>query len=815
MARIQYQQSQGKGWSNIDPGYISLSRMREKQKEDEQGKDRYLQEVKNKNAQDEADQVRINKAVEANLKEINIESKVSSTQEAALRVNKGIAEQNFKAETERNKVKSTLDTLIELAPSAFEAKQKMDDADWDATAKAATAYYSTHGLEEARKFRTDLLEDDAFFGGQRIEFRADEMAKSGYSTEQVMFVRHKNSAVDYALRKALAIDAGNNYKATLQSALLKAGLKDPAEQTAFIDDFNVRYLQGHGLYTTEDGQQISADFLGPVYEKMSNARSDIVGRARLQKALTDSQEHTNKYVETAKVAIRSESEDLTIAVNATNTALERIKNTPKDIYGNYPTDAEARDTVLEFVVDANKPAYAQKVLKEIPYTAGGQDSNMWDANLPQINRLLDQKAKDAEIAKGIQAKVDLAGQTAELDNFEKETKAPGFNITKEALDEKFNEWYDKGYSPAVIQDRFWHLTDWTTKGKWDGNPILKNVYDKINDHTVTVEDVTDPNLPPNSFSPQEIAEVAKNQQLLKIANYEDNYEEDIGNALHNILAEEAVVKKGQKMDISLKAAKKGAKKMFSKCIIGGGDKDFCHKQLTDEIAKPDGLFKKGEYSSEDKRKRLPGQPETYFVNFTFDEEQKSKLSANHFPLNTTEKVNLVMESIDDESIKTTLFIPPDNFKAVEERIQRGLPYDYHEIAIRKSLEDPDKYPTPMHFYKEQAYLAKDAGLLDNDETFNFETLKGAWIDKTEEPTVRRKISTAQTNQELQKALELSSNPGAARDPMNMSIRSAMFLNKVQERQEAIEAGLIDPTSDDFPLFGLEEDTYTQEFNLTA
>ena len=168
MARVQYQQSQGKGWSNIDPGYISLSRMREKQKEDEQGEDRRLREEKERDAQREADLLRVQKATEANLKEINIESQVSQTQEAALRVNKGIAEKNFEAETKRNNVKSTLETLVELAPSAWKAKQKMDDADWNATHDAALNYYATHGIEELRKFKTDLLEDDLFSGGKRI-----------------------------------------------------------------------------------------------------------------------------------------------------------------------------------------------------------------------------------------------------------------------------------------------------------------------------------------------------------------------------------------------------------------------------------------------------------------------------------------------------------------------------------------------------------------------------------------------------------------------------------------------------------------------
>ena len=792
MARVQYQQSQGKGWSNIDPGYISLSRMREKQKEDEQGEDRRLREEKERDAQREADQLRINKAVEANLKEINIESQVSQTQEAALRVNKGIAEQNFEAETKRNKVKSTLETLVDLAPSAWKAKQKMDDADWDVTAKAATEYYSTYGLEEARKFRTDLLEDEAFSGGQRIEFRADALQKDGSPPEQVMFVRHRNKAADYGLKKALAIDAGNNYKTTLQSALLKAGLSDPAEQEAFINDFNIRYLQGHGLYRTEDGKQISADFLGPVYEKMSTARSDIIGRSRLNKAFKDSGEHTNKFVETAKIAIRSKSEDLTIAVDATITAYERLKNTPKDIYGNLPTDAEARNTLLEFVVNAGEPAYAEKVLKAIPYDAGGQKSNMWDSNKLQISKLLKQKKADNEIKKGLKKQADLAQQTAELDQFDADVKSGAFPLTKEALDEKFAEWRTKKYDQSVIQERFGHLTQVTPAGSQDGNVYLQDAWEKIDDITATVEDLTNPKLPKNAFTQEQIAEVAKNQELLKVADYEGNFKENIDDALHNLLATKAVKEKGQKMDISLANAEEGARKMFAKCIIGGDNKNTCHKQLTDEIAKEDeGLFKKGQYGDDNTGKRLPGQPESYFVNFTFEAEQKKILDKNiHFPLDTTEQIQMVLESVDDETVKAKLFIHPDSFKALENRIERGLPFKYHDVAVKMSRREPDKYPTPMDFYREQAYIAKNAGLLDNDKAFNFDTLQRAWIDKAEEPTVKYKISTAQTNIDLQKGLELANNPSSSRSPAFMS--------------NTLRSILTDPentTSENFPFGG--------------
>jgi len=791
MARIQYQQSQGKGWSNIDPGYISLSRMREKQREDEQGEDRRLQEEKQRNAQAEADLERIQKATEANLKEINIESKVSQTQEAALRVNKGIAEQNFNAETSRNKVKSTLETLIEFAPSALQAKQKMDQADWDVTAKAATEYYLTHGLDDSRKLRMDLIEDLTWKKGYGFELKADEMSFDGYTPPEVMWTRHRNKAVDYGLLKARSIKAGNDYKAVLQSALLKNGITDPSEQDAFTQAFQIEYLKANGLYT-KDGKAISADFLGPMYEKMGAARSNIINRSTLNKALTDAQSHAGKYQAMAATNLSNKSDDILTTLESINNYRDRLQNTPTDIYGTKPTEAVVRNQLLEFVVNSTDPAYAEKILKAMPYEAGGQKSNMWDANKLQISKLLKQKKADDDIRGGLEEQARLAQQTSEFDQFDADIKSGAIPTTKEALEEKFAEWRSKKYDQSIIQERFGHLTQATPANSQDGNVYLQDVHEKIDDITATVEDLTNPKLPKNAFTQEQIAEVAKNQELLKVANYEDNFKENIDDALHNLLATKAVKEKGQKMDISLANAEEGARKMFAKCIIGGDNKNTCHKQLTDEIAKEDeGLFKKGQYGDDNTGKRLPGQPESYFVNFTFEAEQKKILDKNiHFPLDTTEQIQMVLESVDDETVKAKLFIHPDSFKALENRIERGLPFKYHDVAVKMSRREPDKYPTPMDFYREQAYIAKNAGLLDNDKAFNFDTLQRAWIDKAEEPTVKYKISTAQTNEDLQKGLELANNPSSSRSPAFMS--------------NTLRSILTDPentTSENFPFGG--------------
>jgi len=794
MARIQYQQSQGKGWSNIDPGYISLSRMREKQREDEQGEDRRLQEEKQRNAQAEANVERIQKATEANLKGINIESKVSQTQEAALRVNKGIAEQNFIAETNRNKVKSALESIVEWAPSALQAKQKMDQADWEATYKDAVQYYSTYGIEENRKFRTDLLEDEAFLGGQRLELTADGMQDDDAPSEQVMFVRGKNKAIDYALMKVKAMDAGNNYKSTLQTALLKAGLTDPAEQEAFINDFNIRYLQGHGL-VTNNGKPISADFLGPTFEKMSNARSSIIGSSRLQKALTDSQAHADKYKSIAITALQNTNENIDVKREAAENWLNRLKRVATDIYGTRPNGTEVKETFLKGLVYSGASSDdIQEILEEIPFPPGGEGANWYDnkGNKQLISKYLNEYQADKKVADGLSDQQKKFDQDQDINSFVSYLSTPveegGWDRNQEIIDKKIDEWNKKGYNSVAIQEAVGHYKDSSVQQLRDGDADLQNILEKRDNLTLTNEDLKDPTLTPGIITQELRQETAERRALIDQANYVGTNQDGINKKLRNLLVyRQTKIPDKSVLSDTLDRAEKGAEKFFNQCIIDGGDKDKCILKLDDEIKKKkEGLFEVRNYGDDDSR-----EAGSYFVNFTLRAEQEKKKHLKHVPLDTEEQVSFFLESTDTED-KTVerLVIPPDNFKAVENRIERGLPFEYHDVAVRMSRRNPDRYPTPMHFYRDQAYLAKSIGLLDNDKVFNFETLQRAWIDRAEEPTVKYKISTAQTNEDLQKGLELANNPSSARNPDFMS--------------NALRSILTDPentTSENFPFGG--------------
>jgi hypothetical protein len=106
-----------------------------------------------------------------------------------------------------------------------------------------------------------------------------------------------------------------------------------------------------------------------------------------------------------------------------------------------------------------------------------------------------------------------------------------------------------------------------------------------------------------------------------------------------------------------------------------------------------------------------------------------------------------------------------------------------------------------------------AGLLGHEDlkegTINLKTLRRAWGDHAEDPLVSHKIMSALTNTDLKKGLVLAADPSISRAPYQMT-------PVVQEAFNTLEQRRLNPeTSENYPLFGLENHQYTQEFNLTG
>ena len=141
-------QAVGKGFSNIDPGYTKLTRMREDDNQNIANLKEAERERRERDLTAEANLERIQKTEEANLKDIYIEDKVLDTREKALKVYKKIFEDNFEAEQKQDKYRAAevQNLLTVLAPKAFEDIQTIQKKNWDVTQQNATAFHLKHGL---------------------------------------------------------------------------------------------------------------------------------------------------------------------------------------------------------------------------------------------------------------------------------------------------------------------------------------------------------------------------------------------------------------------------------------------------------------------------------------------------------------------------------------------------------------------------------------------------------------------------------------------------------------------------------------------
>ena len=213
MAQAKFQgYAVGKGFSNIDPGYSTLSRLQEKQNQDLANLKQEQKQQRQRDLQAEADLERVMRAEEANRKEIYIEDKVLSTRERALQTNRNQAVQNNNAELRKIEQQGKdLQQIISFSKTAFEDYQTIQKKNWDATARDSYNYYMTHGTTLEDQIRQDIAEDELFQQGANFEAIADQMRTEGYTNEEVNYVRGKNSASDYGRLKAYSVKAGQDW----------------------------------------------------------------------------------------------------------------------------------------------------------------------------------------------------------------------------------------------------------------------------------------------------------------------------------------------------------------------------------------------------------------------------------------------------------------------------------------------------------------------------------------------------------------------------------------------------------------------------
>ena len=154
-------QAVGKGFSNIDPGYSKLTRMREDSNQKIAHLEKGEQDRRERDLKVEADVERVMATQKANIDQINsFQDKIYTKKKTALNVNKEIFEDNFTAQQKRDKAKSeaTQNFLAETIPTFARTMEARRVKKWDEDQKNSLQFWLQHGISLEDQIKFDLFE---------------------------------------------------------------------------------------------------------------------------------------------------------------------------------------------------------------------------------------------------------------------------------------------------------------------------------------------------------------------------------------------------------------------------------------------------------------------------------------------------------------------------------------------------------------------------------------------------------------------------------------------------------------------------------
>ena len=797
MAKAQFQPSmRGKGYSNLDYGAITLSRLEAQLKDKADKEERALQDRKNQDAQAAADIQSKNQKEEANLKDIQgIDGLARKTRESALTVNRSQAVQNNRAELKKIESKNKeIQELIGYSKTLFEAYQTSEQKDWNASYNDAFNYYMTNGQSDQTKLRMELLDDAAYDKSRGFHDVADQMAADGYTIPEVEWVRGRAKFDDYARLKADAIMAGNRWQPWLEKQLAERGISKTEDIQAFIQAATPEYLRANNLIVKDENgndQHLSTDFLSPMIERMHKARNTIINRAENRDAINQAEVRVNGYKTVLQAALSPTKEfKETDAGEALENYFYQVGTVPKPD-GTFRTRAEQKAIVKETLEDINLFPSDAHVIQAIAAAQGKQ--NWYSDILPGI---MATRAQNRATKEKNQAEATKRLQESTMKTFDTYLKnrgqQGGWNGDRQIVKDGIEKMAKSSLNPngidrAVLQDRYGKYLETSVEGKLDGDWYTSH-YTKLfkEDYNLTSEDLDDPTLPDGFVTPEIRQEVARRDAILDKADYKNLHKDRIEGALKNALVDQDL-KKGGSIDPSYFTKLEQAKAQWRKCTINSEDSEACTVSLTQQIEE-EGKGTEGKYGvtrySDDGNERQAN----YFTQASPASLQIAKKSKNDYtPLNSAEKAEVAASLATDPTlINRRLFLSVDQIKTASARIKAGQPFRYPQLLIDLEKILPG---TAMELFREQIKVAESEGLLDYHD-LDVEDFRRVWHTQTGDPQGKHIIKTLDTLVDVQKTLQWTMNPQSTRDPRFMS----SGVNKtIQENVNAAQ-GIVVPVS---------------------
>lgn len=795
MAKVQFQPTmRGKGYSNLDFGAISLSRLEAQLKDKANKEDKALQDRKNRDAQAAADIQTKNQKEEANLKEIqNIDGLARQTRESALTVNRAQAVQNNKAELAKIDQKhKEIQQLAGFSKSLVEAFKVSHQKDWEASYNDAFNYYMTNGQSNQTKLRMELLDDAAYTKSRGFHDIADQMAADGYTIPEVEWVRGRAKFDDYARLKADAILAGDRWQPWLEKQLADRGISKTEDIQAFIQAATPEYLRANNLIIKDENgndQHLSTDFLTPMIERMHKARNTIINRAQLRDSINSAETRVKGFDLQLQAALAPTKEfDPKKAGEALENYFYQTGTIP-NADGTYKTRAEQKAMVKAKLEDVNLFPSTEHVIQAIAAAQGKQ--NWYSDILPGIlatraqNRAIKEK-NQAEATKRLHET-----QMVTLETYAKNRGKPGgWNGSKQVMRDSVeklakSELNPNGIDRAVLQDRFGKYFESSVEGKLDGD-FYTSYYSKLfhEDYNLTSEDLDDPTIPDGFVTDEIRQEVARRDAILDKADYKNLHKDRIEGALKNALVDQDL-KKGGSIDPSYFTKLEQAKAQWRKCTVTSEDSEACTISLTKQIEE-EGKGTTGKYGvtrySDDGNERQAN----YFTQAQPASLLNAKKSKNDYtPLNSAEKAEVARSLAEDPTlIHKRLFLSVDQIKTASARIKAGQPFRYPQLLLDLEKILPG---TAMELFKSQIKVAESEGLLDKHD-LDIEDFRRVWHTQTGDPQGKHIIKTLDTLVDVQKTLQWTMNPQSTRDPRFMS----PGVNKTLQENANAAQGIVVP-----------------------
>lgn len=462
MKQRAYQgQSANTGFDPIAVGYGVLEKQQRRDEEVIRDLDNQREQSERINERYISDLDRTFTREEQNRKELKaLEDKTLDTREAAIDTNRQTRNRNSKAElkTIDNELEQ-FQGLVKFSKTLGEEITKYQDNKNQADMEDEYAKALAEGLPSERIAQTAAAEEQLRQAGEVTEQIADGFAARGVSPEVVMQVRTGNKWRDYGRLKAYAEMAGRSYGPWLEQSLAQMGPEaaTPQGRAAAIQQLQMQYLQQNGLYG------LSADFLGPMFDRMRTSSSGLMESARRNQVIQQSE----TLVDDARTAL---------FVDRTPQAVLNLYNAEATAYGpdgrTIKGRRAGRDAVFKELSDVNRYQDDNEVksLLENTITDNGQSLAQRFPGLVQ-DLLKDRRTNRNEIRRLDYADRQAAGREWEDNLIEYFNSKPfseddlelairkgeeqGFDVSRlKALKYKSNESKNKDYYADLFEEKY-------------------------------------------------------------------------------------------------------------------------------------------------------------------------------------------------------------------------------------------------------------------------------------------------------------------------------------------------------------------------